>query len=330
MDRSTATMLRTYGPDCDGNIVDPKHGAIPPGATWIDLQEPTREEEQLVEKAIGHNVPTKDELAEIEPSSRLFERDGALYMTLSALRGVTEGQPATTPIGFVLAGNRLVTVRYATPKPVDAFAEHVRREPQLARDAVTVLVRLLDAIIDRLADELEGSGAEIERVSGQIFSREQDERRIPATRLTALLTRIGRAQSLLTKIRESAVSTGRLLSFLGASDPIKANEAARSHVASLTTDVSSLIDHSGFLGDNLIFLLDAALGLISVEQNAAMKLFSWAAMIFLPPTLVAGIYGMNFEHMPELDWFYGYPFALSLIVAAGVLPVWYFKRRGWI
>ena len=323
-------MLRTYGPDCDGSIVDPEHGSIPPGATWIDLQEPTREEEKLVEKAIGQNVPTKDELAEIEPSSRLFERDGALYMTVSALRGVREGLPATTPIGFVLAGNRLVTVRYATPKPVDVFAEHVRREPQLARDALTVLVRLLDAIIDRLADELESSGAEIERISGQIFRKDIDERRIPATRLTALLTRIGRAQSLLAKIRESAVSTARLLSFLGGSKPIKTSEAAQGHVASLTTDVTSLIDHSGFLVDNLIFLLDAALGLISVEQNAGMKLFSWVALIFLPPTLIAGIYGMNFDHMPELNWLYGYPLALILIVASAVLPIGFFKLRGWI
>ena len=323
-------MLRAYGPDCDGGIVDPHHGPIPPSATWIDLEEPTHEEEKLVEKLIGHNVPTQQELAEIEPSSRLFERDGALYMTLSALFGVNEGRPATTPIGFVLADNRLVTVRYANPRPLLAFGNHVRREPGLARDALTVLVRLLDAIIERLADELEASGSEIEKISNQIFSREVDERRIPARRLTALLTRIGRAQSLLAKIRETAVSTGRLLSFVSASDPIKANETARGHLASLMTDVSSLVDHSGFLSDNLIFLLDAALGLISVEQNAAMKLFSWAALIFLPPTLVAGIYGMNFEHMPELAWLYGYPFALALILASAVLPILFFKLRGWI
>ena len=323
-------MLRVYGPQCDGSAVDAPNGAIPAGATWIDLEEPTHEEERLVEKLIGHNVPTQQELAEIEPSSRLFERDGALYMTLSALRGVAEGRPAATPIGFVLVGNRLVTVRYATPKPLLAFGDHVRREPGLARDALTVLVRLLDAIIERLADELELSGAEIERISNHIFVREMDERRIPAARLTALLTRIGRAQSLLAKIRETAVSTGRLLSFLGASAPIKANEHARTHLGSLMTDVSSLVDHSGFLADNLIFLLDAALGLISVEQNAAMKLFSWAALVFLPPTLVAGIYGMNFEHMPELNWLYGYPMALGVIVASAVLPILFFKRRGWI
>ena len=325
-------MLRVYGPDCDGSEIDPATGAIPPGATWLDLEAPTRAEEELVEKTIGQNVPTQEELAEIEPSSRLFERDGALYMTLSALRGVKEGAPTSTPIGFVLAGNRLVTVRYAAPSPIVAFAAHVRREPEIARDALTVLVRLLDAIIDRLADELEGSGAEIEKISGHIFNKEDGDRRIPAARLTALLTRIGRAQSLLAKIRETAVSTARLLSFLSVNGPAEGPQgsAGRSHVASLTNDITSLIDHSGFLADNLTFLLDAALGLISVEQNAAMKLFSWAALIFLPPTLIAGIYGMNFDHMPELHWLFGYPFALVLIVASAVLPVWYFKRRGWI
>ncbi|MEO8547940.1 MAG: magnesium/cobalt transporter CorA [Sphingomicrobium sp.] len=325
-------MLRTYGPDCDGSIIDPNHGGIPAGATWIDLEEPTHEEEKLVEQTIGQNVPTQDEMAEIEPSSRLFERNDALYMTLSVLHGIKEGQPATTPISFVLAGNRLVTVRYATPKPVLAFADHVRREPELARDAMTVVVRLLDAIIDRLADELEASGSEIEAISSHIFHKDIDERRIPATRLTALLTRIGRAQTLLTKIRYTAVSTSRLLSFLNGSSALQAeaNASARSHVRSLSTDISALIDHSSFLGDNLTFLLDASLGLISVEQNAAMKLFSWAAVVFLPPTLIAGIYGMNFKDMPELNWWFGYPMALGLMLASAILPYYYFKRRGWL
>lgn len=325
-------MLRAYGPECDGSIVDPGHGKIPPGATWIDLDEPTREEEKLVEQAIGLNVPTQEEMAEIEPSSRLFERNGALFMTLSALRGVVEGKPTTTPISFVFTGEQLVTVRYATPKPLFAFADHVRREPELARDASTVLVRLLDAIIDRLADELESLGSEIESISNQIFRKETDARRIPAAKLTALLTRIGRAQTLLAKIRYSAVSTNRLLGFLAGSSRMEdeAHAASRNHLASLSTDVSSLIDHSSFLGDNLTFLLDASLGLISVEQNAAMKLFSWAALVFLPPTLVAGIYGMNFDYMPELKWFHGYTWALVLMLASAVLPLWYFKRRGWI
>ena len=325
-------MLRTYGPECDGSILNPEHGPIPPGATWIDLEEPTREEEKAVERAIGQNVPTKDELSKIEPSSRLFERNGALYMTLSALRGVKEGEPSTTPIGFVLVENRLVTVRYATPKPVLAFADHVRREPDLARDAMTVLVRLLDAIIDRLADELEKIGSEIERLSSEVFEKKVEDRRIPAEKLTRLLTSIGRVQTLLAKVRYTAVSTSRMLNFLAGSKRLHelGQEDFRHHLASLTTDVTSLGEHANFQSDNLQFLLDASLGLISIEQNAAMKLFSWAAIIFLPPTLVAGIYGMNFEHMPELKWLFGYPMALGLILVTAIAPYLYFKRRGWI
>lgn len=325
-------MLRAYGPGCHGELVDPAHDRIPQAATWIDLEEPTQEEEQLVERCLGVEIPTPDELAEIEPSSRLYERGGALYMTLSVLYGVVDGNPASSPLGFVLSADRLVTVRYVTPKPIRAFSDHVRREPELVDSALAALCGLLDAIIDRLADELEDVGAEIEKVSSHIFSVRADARRIPATRLTTLLARIGKIHLLLAKIRETAMSTSRLLSFLSGSGRIRSrqNADAREHLASLSADTAVLGDHSIFLSNHLYFLLDAAVGFISIEQNAAMRLFSWAALIFLPPTLIAGIYGMNFRYMPELDWTYGYPIALGLIVAAAVLPIWYLKRHGWI
>jgi magnesium transporter len=326
-------MLRAYGPNCDGSIIDPGKGQrIPDDATWIDLEEPTREEDKLVEECVRVQVPTREDMREIEPSSRLYEQNGALYMTLSALYGVEEGGPKSDPVGFVLTKDRLVTVRYVTPKPVRAFQQHARREHSLVQDSLTALYGILDAIVDRLADELESAGLEIEKISAHIFAKQTNARRIPADRLTALLTRIGRAQTLLAKVRETAVSTGRLLSFLSASTHMKSEGAAiiKDRVASLSTDVHSLIEHSSFLGDNLIFLLDASLGLISIEQNAAMKLFSWAALVFLPPTLIAGIYGMNFKHMPELQWVFGYPMALALILISAVAPIWYLKRRGWI
>lgn len=325
-------MLRTYGPGCDGNMLDAHLSSIPEQATWVDLEEPTSEEEALVERCIHMNVPTQSEMAEIEPSSRLFEKGGALYMTVSVLYGVVDGQPSTTPISFVLTDNRLVTVRYATPKPVRAFFEHARRDAQLVRDAPTALIRMLDAIIDRLADELENVSREIEQISSHIFHKDMDGRRIPAARLTALLTRIGRTQTLLAKIRYSAVSTVRMLSFLTGSHRLheENNTELRNHLTSLTTDATSLGEHASYLSDNLQFLLDASLGLISIEQNAAMKLFSWAALVFLPPTLIAGIYGMNFKRMPELEWLWGYPWALVLMVASAALPILYLKRRGWI
>ena len=159
-----------------------------------------------------------------------------------------------------------------------------------------------------------------------------EQRRIPAARLTAMLTRIGRIQTLIAKIRYSSVSTLRMLSFL--SGAVRFNEEAqvdvRHHLTSLSADAASLGEHASFLSDNVTFLLDASLGLISIEQNAAMKLFSWAALVFLPPTLIAGIYGMNFEIMPELKWPHGYTFALALIFGSAVLPILYLKRRGWI
>src|SRR5436305_7604853 len=176
-------MLHAYGPGCDGSIVEAKLEKIPDGATWIDLEEPTPEEEALVERCITVDVPTQAEMAEIEPSSRLYERDGALYMTISALRGVDEEHPTTTPIGFVLAGNRLVTIRYATPKPIRTFESHARRDPELVRDGPTALVRLLDATIDRLADELERVSATMEELSREIFQDSQQERRIPVRKL---------------------------------------------------------------------------------------------------------------------------------------------------
>lgn len=325
-------MLRTYGPGCEGNIVDPRMQSIPDGAAWIDLEEPTNEEEALVERCIKVDVPTQAEMAEIEPSSRLYESNGALYMTISALRGVEEQHPTTTPISFVLAGNRLVTIRYATPKPIRTFENHARRDPELVRDGQTALVRLLDAIIDRLADEIENVSATMEQLSQEIFTNSQQERRIPVKRLTALLTRIGRVQTLLTKIRYSAVTTLRMLSFLAGSNRSHAEDQSDllHHVTSLTTDVTSLSEHASYLVDSLTFLLDASLGLISIEQNAAMKLFSWAAVVFLPPTLIAGIFGMNFHYMPELSWKYGYPLSLALMVASAIGPYLYFKKRGWI
>jgi magnesium transporter len=271
-------------------------------------------------------------MAEIEPSSRLYEKNGALYMTVSVLRGVDENHPSTTPIGFVLAGNRLVTIRYATPKPIRNFENHARRDPELVRDGPTALIRLIDAIIDRLADELERVSTTMEELSQEIFKNSQQERRIPVRKLTGLLARIGRVQTLLTKIRYSAVTTMRMLSFLGGSTRIHAEEHQdmRHHVTSLATDVTSLSEHASYLIDSLTFLLDATLGLISIEQNAAMKLFSWAAVVFLPPTLIAGIYGMNFHHFPELSWPWGYPMALGIMFASAVGPYFYFKRRGWI
>ena len=326
-------MLRAYGPNCDGSVIEAGKGQlIPDDATWIDLEEPTHAEDKLVEQCIKVQVPTRQDMSEIEPSSRLREQNGALYLTMNALYGVEEGQPSSDPITFVLTKDRLVTVRYVTPKPIRTFEQNARRDRSLVADAATAFGNLLDAIVDRLADELEAVGREFEKISAQTFARSKDARRIPADRLTALLTRIGRAQTLLAKIRETSVSTLRLLGFLANSSHLKSAEkaAARDRIASLSNDVHSLVEYSSFLGDNFMFVLDAALGLISIEQNAAMKVFSWVAVVLMPPTLLAGIWGMNFKHMPELAWIDGYPIALVSIALSAVLPFWILKHFDWI
>jgi len=323
-------MLRCFGPGCSPTPIADE-GAVPPGAVWIDLLEPTKAEEQMAEKLLGTNIPTRDELVEIEPSSRLFERNGVIFMTMSVLHGIVEGRPSSDAVAFILSKNHLVTLRYIDPKPFVLFAEHVYAEPDLATDAVTTLLRLLDTIVDRLADEIEDAGRSMDKVSAQVFRRRHASTdRLSTVRLEALIMRIGEFQRLLSRLRETSVSTMRLLTFLDSVDRVRDEPARHHHVESLIADAAALNDQSDFLGDNLTFLLDASLGLIAVEQNIVMKLFSVFAVIFMPPTLVAGIYGMNFEHMPELKWVYGYPFGLTLMLASAVIPYLIARRRGWL
>ena len=325
-------MLRVFGPEISpAPVIATEQDALPEGALWIDLLDPTREEEALAEKLLGTNIPTRAQLAEIEPSSRFHQTNGITYLTMSVLHGVDAGQPGSDPIGFILTDKHIVSVRYIDPKPFIIFAENMYAEPETVGDARTLLVRLLDAIVDRLADEFEVAGKEVEAISRQIFShRNYRAKRHPEARLEVLLLRIGKVQQLLAKLRETSVSTTRLLTFLSSIAAIEEDGANRRHVDSLIADTKALSDHSNFVGDNLTFLLDASLGLISLEQNLVMKLFSVFAVVFMPPTLIAGLYGMNFEHMPELEWVYGYPFALTLIAASAIIPVWIARRRGWL
>ena len=326
-------MIRLFGPDCPTAPIEAaKLDAIPKGAIWVDLLDPTREEERLAEHLLGQNIPTREELAEIEPSSRLYERKRALFMTASVVHGITEGEPDNDAVGFILTDKLLITLRYVDPKPFIVFSEHIYAEPDLAGSALAVLDRLLDTIVDRLADELEETARQIEAVSGQVFDRQGRSgraKRKAATRLEALLLRLGSVQRLLAELRESAVSTGRLLGFLAASKLAAGAEAQR-HIESLQGDVKGLLAHADFLADNLAFLLNASLGLINLEQNFVMKIFSVFAVVLMPPTLIAGIYGMNFEHMPELEWALGYPLSLGLILVSAILPYWLARRSGWL
>jgi magnesium transporter len=325
-------MLRLFGPGCPAAPADLDHlkGRDCP-AVWIDLLEPTKEEETWTEQLIGQNVPTREEMLEIEPSSRLYERNGVMFMTMSVLYGVDEGEPSSDPITFILTDNHIVTLRYVDPKPFVILAEQAYADPQLVGKPIRALMRILDAIVDRLADELESSGRELKTISSQIFDRgERSTRRNPELRYEALMLRIGTAQRLLAKVRETSVSTSRVLTFLRSCDGVQAHETSLRHLNSLIEDGRALDDHSDFLADNLNFLLDASLGMISLEQNFVMKIFSVVAVVLMPPTLIAGIYGMNFKYMPELDSPFGYWGALIAMLLSATVPYLWARRKGWL
>lgn len=325
-------MLRLFGPDCPPAPFEASAStAIPKGAVWLDLYEPSAEEETAAEQAIGVNLPTPEELAEIEPSSRMYERKGALYLTLSVLHGLDDGDPDVDPVGFVLTDKMLATIRHTDPLPFVSYAEELYADPDDARDAHRLFVGLLDAIVDRLADDFEDTGREIEAITDRIFDKRVRQRgRAPGMRLEALLIRVGRAQRTVGKLREASMSATRLLTFLGNCDSFEGDAAGLRQIESMKADVRALNELAAFYGDNLVFLLDATLGLVSLEQNQVMKIFSVVAVVLMPPTLVAGIYGMNFDHMPELRWLLGYPLALALMLASAVLPYWFARRRGWL
>ena len=311
-------MLRLFGPGCPIKPVSADElKAVPDGAVWIDLLNPTEAEEKLAEAALGQNIPTREDLKEIEPSSRLFERNGVLFLTASVMDGIAEGQPNADPVGFVLSGSLLVTVRYIDPEPFLLVAEHLYGEPETARDSLSVVVQLFDVIVDELADQYEHAGREIEKLSSRVFERNlkrRDKETHTERRLEALLLRIGQVQRLLAEIRQSTVSISRMMVFFRNCAPIESG-SYKARVDSFNADLKALLDHSVFLNDNLTFLLDASLGLISLEQNFVMKVFSVFAVIFMPPTLIAGVYGMNFERMPELAESRLSVFALALAKA---------------
>jgi len=297
---------------------------------WIDLLNPTGDEEEKVEKALNIEVPTREEQQEIEASSRLYQEDGAYFMTATLLFLHDGTSPKTTPVSFILAGTRVVTVRYAEPRAFAIFATRCnRQEPNLSNSA-SVLLGLIDIIVDRLADFIERIQAQVETLSHTVFTSEGGVAS-RQRRFDVVLQSIGREGEIASKARESCHSLGRLLTFLAfAVNERKEGKALQSRVRAAARDVSSLTDHATFLAGKIVFLLDATLGMIQIQQNDIIKIFSVAAVVFLPPTLIASIYGMNFHTMPELNWLFGYPFALGLMVLFAVLPYIYFKHKGWL
>ncbi len=249
-------------------------------------------------------------------------------MSALILSNTDTDRPVTDVVTFVLAKDRLVTLRYIDPQPFRTFAARCDRTTVHLTKAESILMGLLDAIIDRMADVLERVGSDVETVSREIF--DPDSQTIVKRDFTAVLRRLGRKHDLAGKMRESLLTIGRVLTFLTQAIEGKANKDVKAHVKTLSRDVQSLQDHTSYLTGKIAYLQDGTLGLINNEQNNIIKIMSVAAMVFLPPTLFASIWGMNFHFMPELDEWWGYPLAVVVMVISAVLPYAWFKRKGWL
>ncbi|MER8986236.1 magnesium/cobalt transporter CorA [Mesorhizobium sp. M0843] len=298
---------------------------------WADLLNPTKEEETTIETWLGVAIPTREEMEEIEISSRLYIEDGAYFMTATLPAQTEIDDPLMSPVTFVLAGPRLVTIRYHEPKAFKTFPLRAEKVATGCTTGNTILIGLLEAIVDRLADILERAGRDIETISRDIFEARSTKVNKRNRDFQELLKAIGRKEDIASSIRDSLISLQRLTGFLAhVATQIKMSKDVRARIKTVSRDVLSLADHATFLSQKISFLLDATLGMISIKQNAIIKIFSVAAVIFLPPTLVASIYGMNFDVIPELKWELGYPFAIALMILSAILPFWYFRRRGWL
>jgi len=308
--------------------VETSHDAVPAEVTWVDLLHPQQGEDKALERCLGIEIPTREEMQEIEPSSRLYVDHGVRYMTATTLCNTELGTPKLTQISFVLAPGRLITVRYDTPKPINLFLNRAQKPGSIQGTPEAILTGLLDTIVDRVADILEKVSEEIEQVSTGIF-RNGAARRDKT--FQDVLRTLGLKGELVSKARESLVSINRLLLFLATEiEGNKVSKDIRTLVKTQSRDVESLMQHCDSLANKITFLLDATLGLIGIEQNNIVKIFAVLSVVFMPPTLVGTIYGMNFKQMPELGWEYGYPMAMMLMLASGVLPYLYFRKKGWL
>jgi magnesium transporter len=298
------------------------------GAIWIDLYRPLPEQTQLV-AALGVDVPTLADMEEIEISNRLYQENGTDYMTVVIPGFSTTKQPVSGPVCFILSNTRLVTVRHHAPRPFETYPSRADKVAQGCETPERIFMGLLVEIIGRLADLLEGVGRSLDEVTQAVFAAGTEYK--SARLLQTTLERIGRESELVARIRLSLLTIERAVSFYGqAHAATKGSEGLRSQVKALSRDISALEVHADFLSARAAQATDATLGMINLLQNGTVRIVSVVAVLFLPPTLIASIYGMNFTYMPELATPWGYPAAVGLMVASAAATYLYFKWKNWL
>lgn len=324
-------MLNIYAPeDTAGDSRNVADHDGPHKMVWWDLLDPTDEERATVERATGLTLRTREQISEIESSSRAYIDGDIIHMSAPTLSRNEAGVLISRPIGFVLAPDYLVTVRFARMTSVETFAAHVKTQLKQDTTSLDVFVDLLEAIVDRLADVLEYIEAQLNDISDAIFH--VDERR-PARAdrtLRAKVRHIGRTGDHISKLRDSLLALDRMVSFVADNCEAWMPPRVAPQFGTLRRDIDSLKDYDLHLSNKVQFLLDASIGLIGIRQSDIFKLLTIVSVVGIPPTLVAGIYGMNFKDMPELNWTWGYPFAWAFMIVSAVVPLIWCRIRGWV
>jgi magnesium transporter len=312
----------------DRRILGP-NDAVPDNAIWIDMIEPTPEEDRRVERALGIEIPTREETKNIEPSELLYVENGTRYMTARILSQSGTESPKLAGISFILKDKHLITVRYDEPKSFQMFINRIARANACSPSGDHMLIALFETVIDRAAEILRMTGERIDETSALVFEADKNTRPDVETFRTTLNT-MGMEGSRISRVRESLVSIERTMLFLSANSVIALPDALRAEVRTTLRDLQSLEDHSTFLSSKIQFILDAVLGLVSLEQSKIAKIFSVASVVFLPPTLIASIFGMNFKAMDVLELSFGFPLSLGLMLLSIMATYGFFKMKRWL
>ncbi len=325
-------MIRFFRLDATGLHGESVHGTgeVPGDTLWIDLLEPTADEESRIEQFLGIDVPTREEMREIETSNRFYQEGGALYMTATVVTKLDTARPENSQITFILTPERLITNRYVDPLPFRRFIAYADRHPAQCATAAAILTGLLEAMVNRIADVLERTGDEMDTVSAEVFSPASGNGRRRDRDYRAILERVGRNGDLNSKARETLGSLARLIGFLQQSNGPRLDDDVRGRLQSVLRDAEQLSSHAAFMSNKVQFLLDATLGMINIDQNNILKIFSVATVVLLPPSVIGAIFGMNFDVIPtsHADW--GFWGALALMATSAIVPFAYFKQRGWL
>lgn len=299
---------------------------------WIDLLDINLQEEALVEKFLGIDIPTREEMNEIEISHRLYHENGAVYMTSII---VTDSQNnrflrESHAVTFILFKQYFITVRYTHFKALNMFHLSMQKDRSLFNTAQNIFLGLMDSIVAVIADKLEQTTKELDICSCEIFARDKKEGIREQQDYQKVFQNIGSNGMLVSKLRESLVTIERMIAYAMQTRYCDFEEYQQKQLEIIAKDVKALSGYASFLTTEISFLLDAIIGVIGIEQNSIIKIFSVATVVLMPPTLIASIYGMNFEFMPELNFKYGYPLTIATMIFTSWLFYRFFKKKNWL